>query len=186
MDDWVQCWLLHFSCFSFASKNFCAKAVTDLEASELKFKMHYHDGVVCPNCMHSACNSMYFVRAAAVCTTSKQQKYAIMTLVQSFKFVLTRHCTVCDDYIYSWQVFHDRVMILLYSGGRFYWSSLETKKLIQHKLFSAIWTSRSTALFYSARSRYIYKNIIHFKCSESIFSLLIPISKPELCVEANT
>lgn len=30
------------------------------------------DEVVCPDCMHTACNSMYFVRAAAVSTKSKK------------------------------------------------------------------------------------------------------------------
>ncbi len=49
----------------------------DTGAPELKLKAHYHDGVVCPNCMHTACNSMYSVKAAAVRTISKKQKYAI-------------------------------------------------------------------------------------------------------------
>ncbi len=54
--------------------SFCIKAVTDIEASESKFKMHYHDRVVCPICMYTACDSMYFVRAAAGHTISKKQK----------------------------------------------------------------------------------------------------------------
>ena len=32
--------------------------------------------VVCPNCMHTACNSAYFGRAAAVRTKRKKKKYA--------------------------------------------------------------------------------------------------------------
>ncbi len=43
----------------------------DTEASESKFKAHYHDRVVCLNSMHTACSSMYFVRAA------QKQEYAI-------------------------------------------------------------------------------------------------------------
>ncbi len=49
----------------------------DVGASESKFKAHYHDGVICPNCVHTACNSMYFVKAAAVHTTSKKHQFAI-------------------------------------------------------------------------------------------------------------
>ncbi len=50
------------------------------QISESKFKAHYHDRAVCASCMHTTCNSMYFVRAAAVHTTSKKQNYAILTL----------------------------------------------------------------------------------------------------------
>ncbi len=55
------------------------KAVMDSRASESKFKAHFHDGVVCPSCLRTARNSVYLVRAAAVCTTSKKQK----TLIQN-------------------------------------------------------------------------------------------------------
>ncbi len=55
---------------------FHIKAAMDLRASESKFKVHYHDGVICPSCLHTACNSMYLMRAAAACT-SKKQKYSI-------------------------------------------------------------------------------------------------------------
>ncbi len=49
-----------------------------ISLSDSKFKAHYHDVVICPNCMSStACNSVYCVRAAAACTTSKKQKYVI-------------------------------------------------------------------------------------------------------------
>ncbi len=51
---------------------FCAEAAKDTGASESTLKAHSHDGVVCPICMHTACKSMYFVRAAAVHTTSKK------------------------------------------------------------------------------------------------------------------
>ncbi len=53
-------WLWKHSCSTWTPK-FCAKAATDLGASESKFKAHYHEGVVCPNCLHTACNSMYFI-----------------------------------------------------------------------------------------------------------------------------
>ncbi len=62
--------------------------MTDIGAPEWKFKVHSHDGVVqvCPKCMHAVCYSMYFVKAAAVCTTGKKQDYAIQDtpLVQWF------------------------------------------------------------------------------------------------------
>ncbi len=45
-------------------------------ALESKFKARYHGGVVCSSCMHTACSSMYFGRAAAVHTTSQKQMYA--------------------------------------------------------------------------------------------------------------
>ncbi len=53
---------------------FRADAVTDKAASGLKFEAGYVDGVVCLSSMHIACNSMHFVRAGAVPTTSKKQK----------------------------------------------------------------------------------------------------------------
>ncbi len=66
-------WLWHDSCPT-CTPNFCIKAATDI--GESKFKGHYHGRVICPNCMHTACNSMCFVRTAAV-HTSKKQKYTI-------------------------------------------------------------------------------------------------------------
>ncbi len=59
------------------SPKFCAKAPTDSRSAESKFKAYCHERAVCPSCVHTACNSMYFVRAAAVCTICKKQKYAI-------------------------------------------------------------------------------------------------------------
>ncbi len=69
---------------STCSPNFHTKAATDIRASESKFKAHYHGGVVCPSCMCTACNSMYFVRAAAICTTSKKQKNVIQKAPTTF------------------------------------------------------------------------------------------------------
>ncbi len=63
-------WLWKHLCSTCTSK-FCAKAATDIWASESKFRVQYHDGVVCPSCMHTANNSMYFVRAAVVHTSTK-------------------------------------------------------------------------------------------------------------------
>ncbi len=42
-------------------------------------KAYYHDVVtlVCPSCMHTECNSMYFETAVAVCIISKKHKYMI-------------------------------------------------------------------------------------------------------------
>ena len=40
-----------------------------------KFKAQCYDKVVCPNCLHSSCNSTWFVRAAAALTKSRK-KYA--------------------------------------------------------------------------------------------------------------
>ncbi len=68
---------LRMASCSACTPNFYTKAVTDIRASESKIHEHYHGGVVCPNCMHTARNSMYFERAGAVHTTSKKQKYAI-------------------------------------------------------------------------------------------------------------
>lgn len=36
--------------------------------------MQHHNKVVCPNCIHTSCNSTYIVRAAAVLTESKKKK----------------------------------------------------------------------------------------------------------------
>ncbi len=67
-----------YICIPFlCTPKFHAEAPTDRRASASKFKMHCHDRAVCPSCLHTACISMYFVRAAVVCTTSKKQKYAI-------------------------------------------------------------------------------------------------------------
>ncbi len=43
---------------------FHAKAVTNVAASESKFKVHYHDRAVCSSCLHTAFSmySMYFVQ----------------------------------------------------------------------------------------------------------------------------
>ncbi len=48
---------------------------SDIWARGSKFKCY--DKVVCPSCMHTACNSTYFVRTAAVHMKSKKKKYAI-------------------------------------------------------------------------------------------------------------
>lgn len=46
---------------------------------EQKFKVPCYDEAVSNNCMHAACNSRYFVRAAAVHTKKckEKKKYAI-------------------------------------------------------------------------------------------------------------
>ncbi len=71
-----QFYLRKHSC-SACTPNFHTKAATDIRASESKIHKHCHGGVVCPNCMHTACNSMYFERAGAVHTKSKKQKHMI-------------------------------------------------------------------------------------------------------------
>ncbi len=71
-----ECNVNFYVCIPFlCTPKFHAKAPMTRSASESKFKAHCHDRAVCPTCMHTACNSMYFVRAAAVCTASKKQKY---------------------------------------------------------------------------------------------------------------
>lgn len=42
-----------------------------------KFKAQPYDGGSSPQCICPACNSMYFVRAAAVCTKRKKKKPVI-------------------------------------------------------------------------------------------------------------
>ncbi len=74
---------------STCTPNFRTKALTNIGASESKFKMHYHDGEVCLNCMHTTCNSRYIVRAGAVCSTSKKPKYVIRTHTQNVQPVCT-------------------------------------------------------------------------------------------------
>ncbi len=69
-------WLRKHSA-STCTPNFRTKAALDEGASMSKFEVHCHGGVVCPSCMHTACNGTYFVRKAAVHTTSKKQKYGI-------------------------------------------------------------------------------------------------------------
>ena len=49
--------------FVICTRNFCA---THIESGGWKFKVHSHDKLVCPNGMHTASNSVYLVRAAAV------------------------------------------------------------------------------------------------------------------------
>lgn len=46
--------------------------MTEAVCTSRRVNVHY-DEVVCPNCMHTACNSMYFVRAAALCTTRTKE-----------------------------------------------------------------------------------------------------------------
>lgn len=46
---------------------FCKK-VMNVWARGSKFKADCYDKVLCPNCMHTTCNSTYFVMAAALCT----------------------------------------------------------------------------------------------------------------------
>ena len=46
-----------------------------------KSKVYCHGEVVYPNFVHTACNSMNFVRIDGVCTNSRQKKYAILTIV---------------------------------------------------------------------------------------------------------
>ncbi len=62
-----------------STPKFCARAVIGIGSSQEKFEAHFYEGIVCPssNCMYTACNKMYFVRAAAVCSTRKKQKYSI-------------------------------------------------------------------------------------------------------------
>ncbi len=67
-----------YICIPFlCTPKFHTKAPTDRRASESKFKAHWPDRAVCPSCMHTPCNSMDFVKAAAVYSTSKKQKYTI-------------------------------------------------------------------------------------------------------------
>ncbi len=77
VDKCVQMLTFIFAFSFLCSPKFHAKAATDVSASESQFKAYCRDKAVRPNCLHTACNSMYFEKAAAVCTTSKQQKYAI-------------------------------------------------------------------------------------------------------------
>ncbi len=63
------------------------------QGSNRPLKAHYHDGVVCSNCMHTACNGMFYLRAAAVRTTSKKQKYVIWNT--AFVFQLRNTETKC-------------------------------------------------------------------------------------------
>ncbi len=84
-----------YICIPFLCTPKChAWAPTDRRASELKFKAHCHDRAVCPSCMHTVCNSMYFVRAAAVCTKSKKQKYVIWDASSVF-LIKTRQTVPC-------------------------------------------------------------------------------------------
>ena len=53
------------------------QSVTDEWTRGSKFITQYYDKVVCPNCMHTACHSTYFVTEAAVRTKSKQIKCVI-------------------------------------------------------------------------------------------------------------
>ncbi len=57
-------WILHilFYCFEYRGS---------------KVRVHCYGEVVNPNCVHTACNSTYLVRAAVVCTGSKRTQYAI-------------------------------------------------------------------------------------------------------------
>ncbi len=70
VEKWVQIWTFISAFLKLGSPKFHAEAPMDRRPLE-------EDRAVCPSCMHTACNSMYFVRAAAVSTTSKKQKYAI-------------------------------------------------------------------------------------------------------------
>lgn len=48
--------------------------MSDMVARGSKLQAHYHDKVVCPNCICIACNSMKFMRAAAVRTQGKKNQ----------------------------------------------------------------------------------------------------------------
>ena len=58
----VLCHLVAFSC------------KPDLWARGSMFKASCFKAVVCLNCLHTACNSRYFPRAAALCTKCKDEK----------------------------------------------------------------------------------------------------------------
>lgn len=51
-----------------------ADAATDEAALRSKFKVHCDDRVLSSNCMHTACYSTHFVKAAALTNTSKKKK----------------------------------------------------------------------------------------------------------------
>ncbi len=70
---------------------FHAKTPRDIGASESKSKAHCHDRAVCTSCMHTTCSSMYFVKAAAVCTTSKKQRFAIWNAAWVLYIYRVRH-----------------------------------------------------------------------------------------------
>lgn len=53
------------------------QTATDVRAGGSKFKAHCYDKVVCPTCVRTECNSMYFVRVAAVFTKRGKEKYVI-------------------------------------------------------------------------------------------------------------
>ncbi len=78
------------------AQEFDAKAPTDGRASESKFKAHCLDRAVCPSCMYTACNSMYLVRAAAVCIVSKEQKHAIWNAPYESQSSLDNNIVYCD------------------------------------------------------------------------------------------
>lgn len=48
--------------------------MSDVVARGSKLQAHYHDKLVHPNCICIACNSMKFVRAAAVLLKVKKKK----------------------------------------------------------------------------------------------------------------
>ena len=41
------------------------------------FRAQFDDEAVCPNSMYTACNSMYYLKAATVCTVEKRNKYPL-------------------------------------------------------------------------------------------------------------
>ena len=45
----------------------------------LKFRPQFDDEVLSPNCIHTACNSIYYLRAAAVCTVEKRKSIPFRT-----------------------------------------------------------------------------------------------------------
>lgn len=63
---------------------FYFKISTDARAIGSKFSAQCYDKVVCPSYMHTAWNSMYFVRAAAIPSQSKKLKYVIWNAPQMF------------------------------------------------------------------------------------------------------
>ena len=54
---------------------------------------------VCPNGMHTVCNSTYFVRVAAVRTKSKKEKYAIWNTASLHKTLSSFTC--CLEYSFA-------------------------------------------------------------------------------------
>ncbi len=54
---------------------FSPKTLTDVGASESRLNVYCHDRVVCPNCLHTACISMYWTLQYVLQTKSKSMRF---------------------------------------------------------------------------------------------------------------